>query len=135
MKKIILVLLLLGLIGGYIGFKMYNKPFANLQTKAADFSLPPSALLAAFAEDEVKANATYLDKTIELKGTIKNITTENDATRITLDAGNPLGAVICEMDGQNDFALEQLKTGEEIILRGVCSGYLMDVILIRCIKI
>ena len=135
MKKIFALVLFLGLIGGYLGYKMFNKPFADLQKKPADFVLAPAALLSAFTTDETQANQTYLDKTIELRGVIKSISLEDGTTRITLDAQDAMGAIICDMDQNQKPSSSALQQGQEITLRGVCSGYLMDVVLIRCIII
>lgn len=49
-------------------------------------------------------------------------------TVITLK-GTDMGGVICTLEGKE---MEELKKGSIVNLQGICTGYLTDVVLVRC---
>ena len=73
MKKVLLVLLALSALGAGIGFYMFNKPLTSTQSMKTDHKIQSNALLTAFEENEVEANAKYLDKVIEMTGEIDKV--------------------------------------------------------------
>lgn len=129
MKKILIVLLVLALAGGAVGYYLYNKPVASLENKKADMSVTAEQLLTDYEADETAANDKYLGKIIDVSGTVSNITTEEGKQKITLDTGNPISAIICEMEATDADAA--VKTGDPVHIKGLCSGYLSDVILVQ----
>lgn len=131
-KKIILgATVLVLLIGALVGYRMYNKPHRDLATVTADHRLSATELFADYEAGEAEANAKYLDKVIRVEGEILNVNTdENGQTSLTLDAGGIMGGVICQLDpqaGRSNFS-----EGQRVALNGLCTGMLMDVILVRC---
>lgn len=129
-RTILSVLLVLLLAGGFIGYQMYNKPHRNLAGATADFSLPATELFSDYEADEMGADAKYLDKVIRVSGTIMEVNTdEAGQISLTLDAGGLLGGVICQLD---PAIKSSFSAGQEISLNGLCTGMLMDVILVRC---
>lgn len=133
-KKIGLLIALACLIGLGIGTYMYFKPNPSVANMKTDVTLTAGDLLAAFEADEATANAEYLDQVIALSGTISSITTNEDGLlTLTLDTGNPVSGVICEMEADRDHG--DLAEGQTISLKGLCTGYLMDVVLVRCVVV
>ncbi|MBC7885710.1 MAG: hypothetical protein H7X99_09560 [Saprospiraceae bacterium] len=130
MKKFIPYILILIALGIFAGYYMYNKPHAETQGAKADITINPADLLAAFELDETKANAMYLDKIIEVKGKVKSINEVEQGGSISLDTGNEISSVICEFE--HAASIDGVKVGDEVIIKGFCSGKLMDVILVRC---
>ncbi len=131
-KKIILgAVALVLLIGALVGYRMYNKPHVDLATATADHQLSATALFAAFEADEAAANAKYLDKVIRVEGEIMKVTKEeNGQSSLTLNAGGMLGGVICQLDPS--LTEVSFTEGQNITLNGLCTGMLMDVVLVRC---
>lgn len=136
MKKIFQIGLLLAIVGSGVGFMIYHKPHQNMLSTKADFQMTASELYSYFETDESAANKRYLDKVIEINGTVQTISKAKDGTRsITLDAGGVLGGVICKLDNLSQHKRSEFETGEMIYLKGICTGLLMDVVLIRCIEL
>ena len=131
-KKIILGPIILALlIGALIGYRMYNKPHRDLATATADYRLSATELFADYEAGEAEANAKYLDKVIRVEGEILNVTTdESGQISLTLDAGGILGGVICQLDPELKEAT--FSEGQRVTLNGLCTGMLMDVVLVRC---
>ncbi len=130
-KPVVYISLLLALIIGYFAWTNAMAPHASLAKSPIDFVLSPEELLLAFEEDEETANKKYLDKVIEVSGKVVKTEESNGKTSIYLDANNPLSNIIFQLEKSE----EEIKLGDQIKLKGICTGYLLDVILVRAIKI
>lgn len=137
MKKIIFLLLIIGaLAGAGTAWYLWNKPHEDLGKASADFTLSAQELMQAFTDDETAANAKYLNKVIQVSGTVAEVrTADGGEPAVLLDTGNPMSMVICQLDPRNPTAAEGLETGQEASFKGQCTGILSDVVLVNCVKI
>ena len=134
--RYLLILLLLGLLaGGYIGYRMWNKPHRDVAGAEADISLEATDLYLQFATDEAAANAKYLDKIVQVCGQVATVSAENGAVSVLLDTGDPFGGVACELDHLREHPRTEFPVGERVCFKGVCTGYLSDVVLSRCTEV
>ncbi len=131
MKKVLLVLLALAALGAGIGFYMFNKPLTSTQSMKTDHKIQANALLTAFEENEIEANAKYLDKVIEMTGEIDKVEIKDEKTSVYIATDNPLSSIIFQLEQP----LEDLSEGQVVTLKGICTGYLMDVVLVRAVLI
>lgn len=129
MRKVILFILMLGIIGAGVGYYMYNKPVASLEKKKPDVEVSASKLIEDYETDETAANTTYLGKVVQVSGKIADVTEEEGKKKVQLETSNPISMIICELE--DGTSAEQLKTGDEVIVKGLCTGYLSDVILVQ----
>jgi predicted extracellular nuclease len=129
MKKILLLVLALGIVGAGIGYYMYNKPVASLERKKADVEVTADQLIMAYETDEKAADAAYLGKVVQVKGKVSAVAQEDGTTKIQLETSNPISLIICEMEESN--TITEVKSGDEVTIKGMCSGYLSDVILVQ----
>lgn len=131
-KKIILgAIALVLLIGALVGYRMYNKPHRDLANVTADYQVSATELFTDYEAGETEANTKYLDKVIRVEGEILNVNTdESGQTSLTLDAGGIMGGVICQLDP--DIGKGNFSKGQRVTLNGLCTGMLMDVVLVRC---
>jgi hypothetical protein len=130
-KKIIIAILILGIIGGVVAYKMYNKPHVNVGEASADITRTADKILNDFSTDETTANATYLEKIIEVKGVISELNIEKEKGIITLKTNDDFGSVLCHLSEEATKNMSTLKEGQSITVKGICTGYLMDVILVK----
>ena len=131
-KKIIILVLIFGIIGAVVAYKMYNKEHVNVAKTKSDISLSADEILNDFSSDESIANTKYLEKIIEVKGDISEIKTEKEKGIITLKTNDDFGSVLCHLSKESTQKINSLKVGQEIYLKGICTGFLMDVILVKC---
>lgn len=129
MKKALIILLALGVIGAGYGYYMYNKPVASLEKKKADVEVVASKLVEDYEADEKAANNIYLGKVVQVSGKVAGITEEGGRKKIQIETSNPISAVICELETGGETGT--LKAGDEVVVKGLCSGYLSDVILVQ----
>lgn len=130
MRKIILILLALGIIGAGIGYYMYNKPVASLEKKKADVEVTSDEIIAAYEADENAANGVYNGKVVQVTGKISVLTDEAGTKKIQLETSNPIAMIICEMETGTETG--DVKAGDMVSIKGLCTGYLSDVILVQC---
>ncbi len=127
----LIAVVVIALAGVSFGLYMYNLKPKNLQKTKPDFVVTPAALLKAFESDENAATAKYVNKIIEISGTIQSVKPgENSALTISLNTGSDISSVICTLQGK--AGPSNFRAGEQITIRGECSGYLMDVLLNNC---
>ncbi|OEK07847.1 hypothetical protein A8C32_15305 [Flavivirga aquatica] len=134
-KRIILIIIVV-LTMVFVYVSIYNKPHINIEKSTANISIKSSDLLNDFTVDETKANEKYLDKIIQVEGIISEISLDKEGRRIiALEGEDLLGNVTCYLSNEKNKTNERLKRGQSIIIKGICTGYLMDVVLVRCIII
>jgi hypothetical protein len=132
MKKVIGVLLLIAIIGGVVAYKMYNKPHRDIDAEAATVSLTAGELFGNYEESEEKSNTLYLDKVVEVSGTISELS-ENAAGNLTmlLADGDAMGGVSATCDAS--VQKEGLEVGQAVKIKGRCTGLNMfDVEMSNC---
>jgi hypothetical protein len=109
----------------------YNLKATDMSKAKPDFILTASALQKAFEDDETKASGIYINKIVEVTGNIALVKpAENNVVSISLATDSDLSSVICTFPAVSDPSI--FRVGEEIRIRGECSGFLMDVLLNNC---
>ena len=114
-----------------VALYMYNLKPADMTKATPDFVVSASALQKEFDENEALATSKYVNKTIEVSGTISSVKeAENNALSISLATESDFSSVICTFPSVSDPS--KYASGQKITLRGECSGFLMDVLLNNC---
>lgn len=132
----VLLLLLTLTAAGIAGavFYLYNKPQRAVAGEAPALRLPAQELFDRYSEQENQANELYLDKVLEVTGTIGEISTgAGGETTLILKNERDMFGVSCTLDGSQGASVSQLRVGETVKVKGLCTGMLMDVVLIRCV--
>jgi len=132
-----LSLLILVLAGGFIGYKVWNKP--HKEVRSAD-AVPATAiqLYQAFTSDSVKARQRYTNKILAVSGSITRISENGQQQQVVMLQTATDGASInCTMEEK----ATGLREGQPVTIKGICSGYMEgdadmglpgDVFLVRC---
>jgi hypothetical protein len=135
-KKITTVLLItaFGLCALAVSAYIYiNRPKKSIEAKKAEYTLASEQLLNEFENNEAAANAKYLDKVLMVEGTVSSVSTEKGRTTVILDSGNPLSRISCELSAAESAKQIALNEGDRAKIKGVCTGILMDVVLVDCV--
>ena len=131
-NKILISVFVIILIAFYLGYKMYNKPHINVSNTKSEITLSANTILKDFTTDEAAANAKYLDKIITITGEVLKINTEKNKGTITLKTNDNFGSILCHLSKKATLNLNKIKKGQNVTIKGICTGYLMDVIIIKC---
>ncbi len=132
MKKVGWTLLVLLTIAGCLGYYLYNKPMDSLEYAKPVAYLSADSIFQLFEQDEMKTNELYLDKVISVTGKIQSILSDTSGVSFNLQTSSGLFGVTCKMESTN-LDVSQFSEGQLVQVKGLCSGYLMDVVLIRCV--
>ncbi len=111
---------LCGLLFGNYGFNA--KPRIIVET---------DILTTAFINDEEKANTMYTNQLILVSGIVEEINYLNQKNTIILHSNNT-ARVICELSDNQSHKLATLHKNQKIRIKGICKGFLKDVILLNC---
>lgn len=131
MRKFIPYLLGLLIVCGAAAYYMYNKPHKEAGYIVADFTMTPSDLLADYENDEAAADAAYLDKVIAVQGTVAAVNELEKGASLSLETGSELSTIMCEFESKD--AINNIQPGQQVKVKGFCTGKLMDVVLVRCV--
>lgn len=121
-------------VGSYL-YSEYTRPPEDRRDAETEVRISSELLAGSFSANEQQANTDYVEKTIEVVGNIEKISFKNDRYTVLLEARNQASSVICDLLPSNGEAAEKLELGQTVRLKGICKGYLMDVILLNCILI
>lgn len=133
MKKrgYILVLLALLISSALILFYYkWNKPHQTI-ADVAGIKIDAADLFREFSETEKQATEKYNGKVLEINGVINAVSTNQEGkTIVQLQTDDLMFGINCTMEKDAN-----LKEGETVTLKGICSGFTTDVIIIRCYQI
>jgi len=129
-KVALFVVLIIAVSGILYALTLYNKKHTDTSKVKPDFIITATALQKEFEDGETEASAKYIKKIIEVSGSVSSVTqADSNNVNISLKSGNDLSSVICTFAAANPT---KVRTGDEITIRGECSGFLMDVLLNNC---
>lgn len=120
-----------GLILASYAYYQYNKSPLSLKNKSADISISAVKLLQEYESDESMADSKFLDKVLEVSGSFNKYEEIDGKANIYFESKDKLSNVICEMENTDN--IKSLVKGQTINIKGLCSGYLMDVILVKSV--
>ena len=130
MKKFLIILLILAAAAGSYGYYLYNKPRSGVSEMTTAFTLDAKGFYSEYNTDENTANTKYLGKVIEVTGKIRSVDTDDRGTiNIALETGD-MGAVNCQFEKKDK--MPSVVAGNIVRVKGVCSGFLLDVVLVDC---
>lgn len=120
-SKILIAILVIGLVGGFVAYKIIYKPHPVIENQKAAFV----GVADAFKKDVVAQQAKWLNGIVELEGDV----TEVDDKGLLLSE-----SIYCQF--KNPESLQGIKKGKSIRIKGRFIGYddlLEEVKLDQCI--
>ncbi len=130
--KMIIGLFLVAVSGLLVSLYYYNKPHIDIKESEATYVLTAQNLINEYRENEMDTNRKYSEAVIQVKGNVFEISTLKGNSVITLKDEGQESSIICHMLPEDNLKSLQFKKGDEIKIKGICTGFLMDVIMVRC---
>jgi hypothetical protein len=133
--KIALAFVSLLILGGILaGLTLFTKKHKDLQKVNPDFVISAVDLQKEFESNESASTAKYVNKIIEVSGTIGSVKSgEENILSVALKTESDFSVVICTFASGADQA--NFTDGSQVKIRGECSGFLMDVLLNNCVVV
>lgn len=130
-KIALFVVFFIAIAGIGAALYLFNMKHKDLQKVKPDYVMTSSELQKAFEDNETSSIAKYVNKIVEVSGYIETVKPGSEKSiNISLKTGNNLSSVICTFPKVPDASI--YKAGEQVTIRGECSGFLMDVLLNDC---
>jgi len=125
-KKNLLVVFVVVIAAGLCyAYYVWNKPARDV-TKEQGIKISAVAIFDSFSNNEQAANAAFLNKAIEVSGTVTDVKkNQAGATVVYLQSSDPMFGVNCTF--KQDPGI--ITKGSTITFKGICTGYLSDVII------
>jgi hypothetical protein len=114
------------------GWEEYHRQHPDTAGITAAFTTTAPGLMKDFQDDENKANHQYNDKVVKVSGTVVKVERTDSTQTVQLDGKSGMGGIICEFEASHNNELKELRPGQPVSIKGVCTGMLMDVVLVRC---
>ena len=112
---------------------IWNAPKASVKSKPADFSLSATELFQEYSENQAVADKKFINQIMEVNGSIFEISEDQKgATVFLLTTGEKEAGVLCTMELGETKKIKGKKVGDNITVKGHCTGMLMEVVLNRC---
>ena len=112
-------------------FNVFRKADTDVSKKIADFELSAKALVENFEMNEDSANIQFLDKVVQVEGNVNTISEKEEAITVYLKENEDLAGVLCGFN-PGSINIQSLQVGDIIKVKGICTGYLLDVVLAKC---
>lgn len=129
--SIAILFVLVALVGAIIVWKYtFRKSDINVALQKPDVEITASDLLHAFESDENQANALYLDKVLLITGFVESVSEDSVGISVYIKSPDALSGIICGFD--KAASIELVEKGSVVRIKGICTGYLMDVVMNRC---
>ena len=111
----------------------YNKPHRNVAGLSPAFRIKAADLYSEYRRDEAAADKKFVNKILEVKGTIAGELLTDSTVDIQLSSGDPEAFVSCNFlmrgPGKANFPAK----GFPVTIKGRCTGFLQDVNLVDCV--
>lgn len=131
-RKYLLIAILVWVLLIAMGLYIYNKPHSSAANIKPDYSLDATDLYKQFQQDEAVANKKYLDKVIEVKGTVAEVQRSGKNATVELRGESAMGGINCSFTNMEPN-IQITSKGSLLTIKGKCSGFLMDVNLVDCV--
>ncbi|MEO8412689.1 MAG: hypothetical protein ABI472_03485 [Ginsengibacter sp.] len=127
-KKILFTaIVMLIIVAGGVVYHEYNRSSPDVASLDAK-PVTAENLFKDFQTNEQGANKMYLNRPLEVSGKVLEVKQNQDEpSQIILDCGDPFFGVACTLDKLQ----KSVHPGSLVTVKGICTGYLNDVIIIK----
>jgi len=112
MKKLYWIVLLIAIIGGFLGYNYIYQDHRDIHAEKPEFTVASEVISKEFADNATTAEAKYLNKTIMVSGNITEINTKDITINNTL---------FCNLS--EGYETTKFKINDNITIKGRCIGY------------
>jgi hypothetical protein len=138
-----LLLLLLAAMALYVYIYEYHLSVNSPgPIKPAEARMTAHELVSLFDSSETLSGRKFFYKVLSVRGIVKKIR-KNDQGSYTVDLGGSVTAgrnsynepayVSCSLDSAYNTLPPPLEAGDSTSIRGICAGYLSNVLMVQCI--
>ena len=126
--KVLFGLLIVGIIAALLVYKfVINKPHADISKAKAAFEFAANDLWSKYTTDTKASDSLFTGKVIQIDGTVSRVETADSTSYVVfvMEADSTFGdkSIRCELDPKQLEEKPNIKNGDALKLKGLCSGY------------
>lgn len=121
-KRLLLSLLIVAAIGGIVIWYIFTERFSDTTDRAAAFNLAAVDLIHEFEAGDSAANAKYAEKIITVTGIISEIESADTTVNLKMADTSTGSYIIFAFQKENQPEAKKVKEGEQVSIKGSCSG-------------
>ena len=134
-KYIIIGVIAIVAIAAIYGYKEFNRKSIDLLNIQPQKIVSADSIIAAYENGETKANEIFLGKTILVNGIVTELKNDSDTLLNVMMGSDGLHNVSCLLDNTQLENYKKCSVGKPVSIKGICTGFLADVELNRCVII
>ena len=106
----------------------------SVKNQKAAFDVEASNIITEFENDENLANQNYLGKVIIVSGILESVKESENDYSLYLKNSDDMSGVLCSFN-KSAIDTTKLEVGQKVRIKGICTGYLIDVVLNKCVLV
>lgn len=132
-KYILYFLATITIIAVVAYFSFMNVDKVSAKAELADMTITSIQLFQNYTGNTERGDRLYIGKIIEVSGKVTEISSDEQGAPVVLfGTGEAFGGVLCTFEMGEKAKVASVKVGDEIKVKGICSGMIMEVVLNRC---
>lgn len=104
-----------------------------MEKASAELNISSKNLVANFINDEERADTMFSGKIVEITWRVKEVTFLNNRNTVILYGQNTSSGIICDFGTNQLEEIKGLIKNQKITVKGVCKGFLKDVVILNCL--
>lgn len=108
------------------GLYLWNKPAKSAASEEVFATTDAQSIYQEFKNNPEESAKKYLNKNLEISGAVESFSQDSSGTKCVLVTGSDDMGVVSISFLENTTNIE---VGQNIIIRGLCAGYLADDLL------
>ena len=116
-------------------YAIFNYKGVDTRKAKTEISITTNELFEDFDKEKEASFNQYIEKAVEVKGILYQVTFKGDKYSLLLRGKQIDALVLCEMQKDQAAIIKRLQVGDEVKVKGILKGFLMDAILLNCIVI
>lgn len=117
----------------WVAYFLCNFREIDIRNVKTEVQITTNELFKDFNSEKETSFNQYIEKAIEIKGTLYQVTYKRDTYSLLLRGEKTEALVLCEMQKDQKQIVKALKIGDQVKVKGILKGFLMDAIVLNCI--
>jgi hypothetical protein len=118
MKRIILVVLLLGTAGALYYILVIRRSNPNLKNATPDYTVTMPDLFKEITANDSSAKLKYINKVVQITGNVKELLINDSTATVNLGDSASSSLIICQIDNRNKDNIAAIKPNTTITIKG-----------------
>lgn len=132
-RRVFIAVCTISLVLTILFVRKWNEGYPDTRLQDTELTMSSKELLSYLNTEKAEELKPYIDKVIEVSGVLKKVTKLKKKYSLLINNGEDETYILCEMQLDENTKIPQLKLNQNITIKGVFKGVLLDIILLNCI--